>query len=61
MKSKGIIVCFCMTMYNYHTYFTLFNFQENTYAEHLILFTFLAKYIYKNIYIQFTALVQIHR
>jgi len=61
MKSEAIIVCFCTPMYNYHTYFTLVNFQENTYAEHLILFIFLAKYIYKNIYIQLTALVQIHR
>jgi len=44
MKSESIIVCFCMNMYNYHTYFTIFNFQENTSAEHLILFIFLAKY-----------------
>jgi hypothetical protein len=61
MKSESIIVCFCTTMYNYHTYFAIFNLQEITYAEHLILFIFLAKYIYKNMYIQLTALLQIHR
>jgi hypothetical protein len=61
MKSECIMVCFCTTVCKYYTYFTIFNFQENTYAEHLILFIFLAKYIYKNVYIQLTSLVQIHR